>query len=82
VRSDAAIRHHLEMVFCAFSFCWWAYGRLPTDEPAETDSDPGAESQEGGKAAQSILAGGDQSGKGVVGASALGVFVIDGFGHS
>lgn len=25
VRSDLAIRRHWEMVFCAFSFCWWAY---------------------------------------------------------
>ena len=25
VRSDRAIRRHWEMVFCAFSFCWWAY---------------------------------------------------------
>ncbi len=26
VRSDPAIRRHWQLVFCAFSFCWWAYG--------------------------------------------------------
>lgn len=25
VRKDHAIRRHWELVFCAFSFCWWAY---------------------------------------------------------
>ena len=25
VRSDRAIRRHWQMVFCAFTFCWWAY---------------------------------------------------------
>jgi hypothetical protein len=58
VRSDVAIRRHWELVCLAFSFCWWAYGRLPTEEePAESESDPGAESAEGGgKGAQDILA--------------------------
>jgi hypothetical protein len=37
VRSDIAIRRHWQLVCCAFSFCWWAYGRLPTDEPTETE---------------------------------------------
>ncbi|MGH7745601.1 MAG: IS701 family transposase [Candidatus Dormibacteria bacterium] len=27
VRSDRAIRRHWYLVCCAFSFCWWAYGR-------------------------------------------------------
>ena len=37
VRSDAAIRLHWQLVCCAFSLCWWAFGRSPTDkaEPAE-----------------------------------------------
>jgi len=29
VRSDVAIRRHWQLACCAFSFCWWAYGRLP-----------------------------------------------------
>jgi hypothetical protein len=27
VRSERAIRRHWQLVFCAFSFCWWAYVR-------------------------------------------------------
>ncbi|HVA90036.1 MAG TPA: IS701 family transposase [Chloroflexota bacterium] len=27
VRSDRAIRRHWALVCCAFSFCWWTYGR-------------------------------------------------------
>jgi SRSO17 transposase len=43
VRNDHAIRRHWEMVFCAFSFCWWAYAReyptmfidpIPESQPA------------------------------------------------
>jgi hypothetical protein len=29
VRSDLAMRRHWQLVCCAFSLCWWAYGRLP-----------------------------------------------------
>jgi len=49
VRSDIAIRRHWQLVCVAFSFCWWAYGRLPTDEPTEPENDPGAELAEGGE---------------------------------
>src|SRR5215208_66091 len=37
------MRRHWQLVicaFCAFSLCWWAYGRLPTEELAETENDP------------------------------------------
>jgi hypothetical protein len=46
LRSDVATRRHRELVFCAFTFCWWAYGRLPIDESAETEKNdplPGSE---------------------------------------
>ena len=35
VRSDLAIRGHWQLVCVAFSFYWWAYGRLPAslEEP-------------------------------------------------
>jgi hypothetical protein len=36
IRSDVAIRRHWRLVCCAVSFCWWAYERLPTDEPTGT----------------------------------------------
>jgi hypothetical protein len=39
VRSDLAIRRHWQLVCCAFSFCWWAYGHLPIDEETETEKD-------------------------------------------
>jgi hypothetical protein len=47
VRSDIAIRRHWQLVRCAFSFCWWAYGRLPTEELAETENDPTSAEQAG-----------------------------------
>ena len=72
VRSDIAIRRHWELACLAFSFCWWAYGHLPTEEPTETeDATPPATDAvgRGGKeAAPGILAGDLEGGKGVVGA--------------
>jgi SRSO17 transposase len=59
VRSDLAIRRHWELVCCAFSFCWWAYGRLPTDEPAEMENDPSADPEgRGEKETPGALVGG------------------------
>ncbi len=69
VRSDLAIRRHWELVCLAFSFCWWAYGRLPIRELADTENDLPPIRREGEKAAPSILlAGGAEGSKGVVGA--------------
>jgi len=47
VRSDLAIRRHWQLVCCAFSFCWWAYGRLPTAGSAETTNDDHLSDSEG-----------------------------------
>jgi hypothetical protein len=55
VRSDIAIRRHWQLVCCAFSFCWWAYGRLLTDEVAETANDPAAGSAGRGKKEPRVL---------------------------
>jgi SRSO17 transposase len=73
VRSDLAIRRHWQVVWCAFSFCWWAYGSLPAslEEPAQKtrDDDPPSETQgRGKKESEGILAGGLEGGKGMVGA--------------
>jgi SRSO17 transposase len=71
VRSDLAMRRHWQLVCCAFSFCWWAYGRLPTDEPAETEKNPTIPSEptgRGEKAAPGILAEGVEGGERVAGA--------------
>ncbi len=67
---------------CAFSFCWWAYGRLPTEEPAETETNDPTTAESaggGGKAAtRGILAGDAQGGKGVVGAVHNAVAILEG----
>jgi hypothetical protein len=62
VRSDIAIRRHWQLVCCAFSFCWWAYGAdfLST---AEADTLPQANPQNGDTqalASRSVQAPGDR----------------------
>src|SRR4029453_15463576 len=79
VRIDLAIRRHWQLVCLAFSFCWWAYGRLPTDEPAETEEDLPAEPVEGGgKGAPSDVAGGVEGGGGVAGAVDHALAILEG----
>lgn len=69
VRSDLAIRRHWQLVCCAFSFCWWAYGHLPTEEMTETRNDAPVDSAgRGKKGSRAMLAGDAQGSKGVVGA--------------
>src|SRR5215213_7361904 len=69
VRSDIAIRRHWQLVCCAFSFSWWAYARLPTKEPSQTENDAPTETAgRGEKATPGVLAGGFEGAKGVVGA--------------
>ena len=68
VRSDLAIRRHWQMVCCAFSFCWWAYGRLPTEEPDKTETLLPRPNRRKGEAARGFLAGRAEGGEGVVGA--------------
>jgi hypothetical protein len=78
VRSDLAMRRHWQLVCLAFSFCWWAYGRSPTDEePAETRT-PSAESAgRGKKETLGILAGGFEGGKGVAGAMGNALEILE-----
>jgi hypothetical protein len=80
VRSDPAMRRHWQLVCLAFSFCWWAYGRLPTDEePAETEKTPSAESAgRGKKETLGILARGFEGGKGVAGAMGNALAILEG----
>jgi hypothetical protein len=78
VRSDIAIRRHWQLVCCAFSFCWWAYGHLPTDEPAETNNDlPTDSAGRGKKETPSVVAGGAQSGTGVAGALGNAMAILE-----
>ncbi len=74
VRCDLAIRRHWQLVCFAFSFCWWAYGHLPTslegslEGPSETNSDLSADSAEREKKKSlSVLATDLESSKGVAG---------------
>ena len=79
VRSDLAIRRHWQLVCLAFSFCWWAYGRLPIEEMTEPENDLPTESVGGGKKeAQGILAGGLEDGEGVVGAVGNAMAILEG----
>jgi hypothetical protein len=82
VRSDIAIRRHWQLVCCAFTFCWWAYGRLPTEEePAQTENHPSADDSEGrGKkeASASLLAGGIEDGARVAGALGNAHAILEG----
>jgi hypothetical protein len=71
VRSDLAIRRHWQLVCCAFSFCWWAYGRLPAslERPSEPENEPPANAAgRGKKEASSVLATDLEGSKGVAGA--------------
>jgi DDE superfamily endonuclease len=82
VRSDLAIRRHWQLVCCAFSFCWWAYGRLPAslEEPTEMENDPSSDSAGRGKnEVPDILAGDLEGGKGVAGALRNAQSILEGF---
>jgi hypothetical protein len=80
VRSDLAIRRHWQLVCCAFSFCWWAYhGRLPTEEPAETNNDPSTESAgRGKKETPSVVAGDPEGSERVAGALRNAIAILEG----
>ncbi len=81
VRSDLAIRRHWQLVCLAFSFCWWAFGRLPTDEVTEKDNDPTTADSEGRgekAATRGILAGDLEDGEGVVGAVGNALAILEG----
>jgi hypothetical protein len=92
VRSDRAIRRHWELVFCAFSFCWWAYKQ---EHEATTFTDPAPEAQpargnrpepeevgekrrdrRGGD--RSVVAGGAATGSRVVGSVGDAVALLEG----
>jgi len=87
VRSDLAIRRHWQLVCLAFSFCWWAYGRLPAslEEQAERtqEEDLPAESVEGGKKETSrVVAGGVEGGEGVARALCNASAILEGVHRS
>jgi DDE superfamily endonuclease len=69
VRSDLAIRRHWQLVCCAFSFCWWAYGHLPIDEEAETEKGPHTPPEGRGKKEgfSRVMAAGFENSEGMAG---------------
>jgi hypothetical protein len=79
VRSDTAIRRHWQLVCCAFSLCWWAYGRLPTEGMDESDDDPPADWEERGKKeTQGVVAGDLEGAEGVAGAVDHALAILEG----
>src|SRR5215217_3838079 len=81
VRSDLAIRRHWQLVCCAFSFCWWAYGHLPAspEEPTEAQDAPAASvAGRGEKEDTEMLAGGFEGGKRLVGALCHAQKILEG----
>jgi hypothetical protein len=86
VRSDLAIRRHWQLVCLAFSFCWWAYGRLPAslEESAETAEEelPAESVERGKKEPQGVMAGGVEGGEGVAGALCNALAILEGVHRS
>jgi hypothetical protein len=82
VRSDRAIRRHWQLVCCAFSFCWWAYGRLPVS-PEETAEQPEGDLPAGSarrreRGTRGTLAGGLAGGEVVAGAVGDALALLEG----
>jgi hypothetical protein len=84
VRSDLAIRRHWQLACCAFSFCWWAYGRLPIDEEvAQTENNdlllrPESAGRGKKETPSSVVAGGAEEGEGVAGALRNAFAILEG----
>ena len=82
VRSDHAIRRHWQLACLAFSFCWWAYGRLPAS-PDETAEQPEGDlcagwAGRGKKESLGALAGGLEGDEGMAGAVGDAVALLEG----
>jgi len=86
VRSDRAIRRHWELVFCAFSFCWWAYIREPDTAFIEllADAQPVAEEAGGkrrgsrGGVSSAVVAGSSAAGEKLAGPMGYAVALLAG----
>jgi SRSO17 transposase len=92
VRSDSAIRRHWQLIFCAFSFCWWAYLRrhyevtpidvAPIDAAPQTQTVPeeaGGKRREDRKGASpSVMAGSSAAGAELAGPVGYAVALLEG----
>jgi DDE superfamily endonuclease len=83
VRSDTAIRRHWQLVCLAFSFCWWAYGRLPASSADERAERPEGDlrvgrAARGKKQTPGELAGGVEGDEGVAGTVGDALALLEG----
>ncbi len=93
-RSDVAIRRHWRLVFCAFSFCWWACngeglelgappGIVLEDDaqevvPATSTTTEGRGKKERASSSPAVVAAGTEASKGMAGALRNGVAILEG----
>jgi SRSO17 transposase len=92
VRSDQAIRRHWQLVFCAFSFCWWALAeQLELGAPgivleddaqvvptASTAEERGKKERASSSRSSAVMAGGAEEGKGMAGALRNAMAILEG----
>jgi hypothetical protein len=89
VRADRAIRRHWQLVFCAFSFCWWAYLRwrsaavvdgVPEAQPMAEGSEAAGGKRRRGRTERSsdvVVAGGAAAGAKLVGPMGNAVALLE-----
>lgn len=82
VRSDRAIRRHWQLACLAFSFCWWAHGRLPasSEELAKPEDEAAAvePAGRGKKEGAEVLAGSLKSDEGLAGTVGNATAILEG----
>lgn len=94
VRSDLAIRRHWQLVFLAFSFCWWACadqlelgappGIVVLEEDTEvvraasTTEGRGKKERASSSSSSAVMAASTEADKGVAGALRNGVAILEG----
>jgi hypothetical protein len=93
VRSDPAIRRHWQLVFCAFSFCWWALAeQLELGAPpgivleddaqvvptASTTEGRGKKERASSSCSSAVVAASAEEGKGLAGALRNALAILEG----
>jgi hypothetical protein len=88
VRSDRAILRHWQLVFCAFSFCWWAYIRrhanmaitdaLPETQPVPEEAGGKRRGERKGASSSAVMAASSAAGAKLVGPLGNAVALLEG----
>ena len=90
VRSGQAILRHWQLIFCAFSFCWWAYNRpehadtTPIDTVPQTQPVPEEvggkrrEDRKGASTSSAVMASSSAAGTELVGSVGNAVALLEG----